>query len=299
MLVRPLLHVLNGDSVRPALAASGVAGEVAVFADVLHEGPVPTDTDMRAWLETRARFHARQASYDDALDTLLRWQAAFDAHDRYARIVLWFEHDLFDQLLLIRHLAFFDRVGRTDGLELVCTDRYLGPLASEELAALYERRTSVGARARELGRRAWDAFTSADRNALPRLLESDLSALPYLEAALRRLLEEYPSEQDGLGRTDRQILSLLAERERGFHELFAANARLEEAIFMGDLVLHDHLARLASVRVPLVLTGEVIRITQAGRDVASGKRNALALNGSDRWIGGVDLSAAPADRSST
>ena len=52
------LHVLNGDSVRGTLEQSQVPGAFAVYADVLHEGPVPAATGTQPWRETRARFLA-------------------------------------------------------------------------------------------------------------------------------------------------------------------------------------------------------------------------------------------------
>ena len=36
-----MLHVLNGHATREKLAPSGVPGDFTVWADVLHEGPVP------------------------------------------------------------------------------------------------------------------------------------------------------------------------------------------------------------------------------------------------------------------
>jgi hypothetical protein len=285
------LHVINGDAMRAALAASGVGGEISVFADVLHEGPVPPDDDMAAWLATRARFlaEAGYASYDDALDTVTRWQSVFDRHADYDEIVLWLEHDLFDQLLLIRHLAFFGRVGRGEGVSLIFTNRYLGMLDGEELGALFTQRVAARADQFELASRLWRAFTASDPAPLRSMLNEDVSALPYVRGALERFLEEYPSDFNGLGRTDHQIVTLLSERAYSFAELFDANAKLEDAIFVGDTVFRAHLEGLANARVPLIAMGDVIAITKAGRDVAAGVVNAVVLNGIDRWFGGVQV----------
>ena len=136
--------------------------------------------------------------------------------------------------------------------------------------------------------------------AVQRFVESDTSALPFLHAALIRLLEEYPATTNGLGRLHRQLLELLNESERSPVELFRQNAAREEAMFLGDGVYWLHVEALASARVPLLelalnrhmndrLPDGVVRITTAGRDVVAGKRDAIELNGIDRWLGGVHL----------
>ena len=72
---------------------------------------------------------------------LARWDASVDAGANEDEVVLWFEHDLFDQLLLIRLLDRIADWPRRPRVTLVATDRYLGPLAPAELAALFPTRS--------------------------------------------------------------------------------------------------------------------------------------------------------------
>jgi hypothetical protein len=68
---------------------------------------------------------------------------------------------------------------------------------------------------------------------------------------------------------------------------------------MGDWTFYSILRRLSSARTPLVsidgatddvdLRPALITITEAGRDVIDGREDAVALNGIDRWLGGVHL----------
>src|SRR5687767_14936530 len=127
-----VLHVVNGDSTRVLLERARLEGDIVVYADILHEGPATDD------VETRARFLSGAAfgEYHEILRQLTSWRDGVASHRAYDDVVLWFEHDLFDQLLLLRHLAFFAREGRTEGLWLICTDRYLGMLSPQELAGL-------------------------------------------------------------------------------------------------------------------------------------------------------------------
>jgi len=129
-------------------------------------------------------------------------------------VVLWFEHDLFDQLQLLQVLA---QVEPGTTVELVQADDYLGGMDADQLQALWPTRAAVDpARARD----AWRGVTEGD-------LDQDVPALPHLAAALRRFSEE-PE------RTKRQLLGPLAEGPRTALHLFVVNQEQEDAIFLGD-----------------------------------------------------------------
>jgi hypothetical protein len=151
----------------------------------------------------------------------------------------------------------------------------------------------------ELGRRAWKAFTGDDPRAIERLIkEEDLTTLPFLAAALRRFLEEYPSVRDGLVRTDRQILELIAQGKTQLGELFVANHTLESNYFIGDSSFIVRLRRLAQGLDALVRLDEgseqwwktgTVQLTGQGRAVLAGRGNWVRLSGIDEWRGGVHL----------
>jgi hypothetical protein len=91
------------------------------------------------------------------------WLAA--AH-LYQLVVLWFEHDSYDQLILARCLAHFADASRPARLELICIDRHpsverfigLGQLDPPALASLWPLRTPVTQAQLELGRAVWTAL---------------------------------------------------------------------------------------------------------------------------------------------
>ena len=311
-----LLHVLNGDSVRGTLERSDVPGAFLPYADILHEGPVPLHTGTPQWRETRARYMAANGyvPYAEAMRFSDAWDAGLAGFDQYDEVVLWFEHDLFDQLLLIRHLYWFSRqdLGKTT-LSLICIGEYpgyepfhgLGQLNADELASLLGTRSRVSTEQLALGERAWRAFTSSDPTEFDALTHGGTSdALPFLAGALRRFLEEYPWTDTGLPRTERHILEILAERgPLSPYELFVAEQQREERAFMGDSTFWNRLRQLAVGDTPLVsldvpswdepdLRTGVIAVTHAGRDVLAGGADAIRLRGFDRWLGGTHLQAA-------
>jgi RNA polymerase sigma factor (sigma-70 family) len=315
------LHVLNGDAVRVTLEHSDVPGAFAVYAEVLHEGPVLPDSGTRAWREARSRYLSARdyLPYADALRNLEAWDGKLEAFGDYDEVVLWFEHDLFDQLLLVRHLDWFSRrpLGRT-ALSLICIGEFpgfepfhgLGQLNPEQLTSLLGTREPVSAAQLALGARAWRAFTASDPLELDALARTgDTRVLAFLAGALQRFLEEYPALSTGLPRTERQILELLAAEPMTPKRLFVAMQRLEERVFMGDTTFWMRVLDVASGPTPLVsldvepldddpsgglaLPNGTVSITDAGRAVLAGAADWVRLNGFDRWLGGVHLSAAP------
>ena len=306
-----MLHVLNGDATRLQLERSDVPGTYTVWADVLHEGPVPRDVDDARFREVRLQFLATMGEWvppDEGARQYEAWDARLAAFADFDEVVLWFEHDLFDQLILIRHLDWFARreLGSTT-LSLICiaefagVDRFtgLGQLTPDQLASLLATRQRVTMRQTELGRAAWRAFTSSDPTSIERVLERDTAALPFLAGALTRFLEEYPAVGSGLPRTERQILDGLARGLRTPIDLFLDSQQLEERVFMGDATFWTRLEALGRGPRPLVRLGArptrgvfpdgEIELTDDGRRVLAGEADWIALDGIDRWLGGVHL----------
>lgn len=289
-----MLHLTNGDSAAGSLRETGVPGTVVAWRDVLHEGPVPAALTLEAMSDVRARF---LASCDfGKFDEIRRDFNARDDALRGARhVVLWFEHDLYDQLQLIQILATLARQRETKA-ELINIGEFpgvvpfygLGQLTPAQLASLWGHRIPVTSAHTAVAVRAWAAFCSPDPSALKKLVETELPALPFLRAALQRHLEEFPAMPDGLGRTDRQILEAVASGHQRFVDVFRTTQGREAAPYMGDTSLQSRIDTLTKARHPL-LTREPFTLTPDGRRVLAGEVDARMLNGIDRWFGGVHL----------
>jgi hypothetical protein len=291
-----MLHITNGHSV--GISQTGLPGDVVFWMDVLHEGPTPANLTLEQMSEVRARFIS-DSGWADGRDVgaeFARRDAQLADHARHEEVVLWFEHDLYDQLQLIQILDWFASrdLGATK-LSLICVGEYLGPMKPDRLLSLFPTRHDVTDSELKLARSAWTAFCSPDRSELVRLLSGDTSALPYLEGALTRHLEQFPSRQNGLSRSEQQILEILSSRSCSFGDAFAAAADREQRIFLGDVVFWSYIERMRDCKTPLVAgTRQRLAITPAGQDVLAGRADAIALNGIDRWLGGVHLSGKEA-----
>jgi hypothetical protein len=293
------------------LEHSRVPGSFAVYADVLHEGPVPPVTGTAEWRETRSRFLSGDPPYADVLRRYEEWDARMAAFGEYDEVVLWFEHDLFDQLLLLKHLDWFSGrpLGRTT-LSLICIGEFpgfdpfhgLGQLDAEQLTSLLGTRQPVTHDQLTLGSRVWRAFTASDPSEVDAMAQGDMRELPFMAGALRRFVEEYPASDGGLPRTEREILGLLSNGPMSPGRLFAAAQRREARVFMGDTTFWDRVCGLAAGPAPLVavdveptghaLPAGTVAITDAGRSVLDGRADWIRLDGFDRWLGGVHLTAA-------
>ena len=143
--------------------------------------------------------------------------AGFRAYDE---LVLWFEHDLYDQLQLAQVLSFLASAERNGScITLICIDRHegvtpfrgLGDLLPTHVAPLFAaRRRGYRRGLLHVASKAWGAFTGADPSAVEAFLASDSSALPFMRAALLRHLQELPSTFNGLGRTAHHALDAIA-----------------------------------------------------------------------------------------
>src|SRR5688500_12875478 len=100
------LHVANGTCTTRLIESAGIPGRVSIWADPLHDGPVPGGLTDAELLNVRARHHGGEAADVDPLNDLRKWREVIEQHESYDELILWFEHDLFDQLILIQLLPW-------------------------------------------------------------------------------------------------------------------------------------------------------------------------------------------------
>lgn len=255
------------------MLSQAVRGSILPWRDVLHEGPVRAGLSLEELSRERALFIA-DAGWGRPQDVLAQFKARDAELRRAARhdeIVLWFEHDLYDQLQLVQVL---DALGELRGppVSLVCEAEYLGTMTPGRATELFALRSPVTRRHLQEATEAWSAFRSPD----PTVIDPGKpQALRFLGAALRRHLQEFPWTTDRLSLLERRVLQALERGPLGFAPLFRAVA--EEPAFLGDAVLAWHLERLRKERL-LERRGEHWAL--------SGKSRSQRVR---RWLGGYEL----------
>lgn len=203
-----------------------------------------------------------------------------------AEIWLWFEHDLWDQIALIRVLSLLaGQRGLAGKLLLVPADgaRCFPELPDAELAAL--RPEPLSPRQFREGAEAWAAFAAPDPLALD-ALSRRAPALPFLAAALRRHLRDLPWTTDGLSETERRVLLAVhggAEDEAATHRAF----RAADGVFhITDLILRDVLRRLRDGPAPPLAPSDPLALTDRGRAVLAGRE---PHRPAERSLGGMEV----------
>jgi hypothetical protein len=311
----PLLHVTNGDSAGNTLRQTAIGGAVLPWQDALHEGPVPA-LPRRELLRARARFLAdcgwgRQQALLGSLER--RDRQLLDALRDDLQVVLWFEHDLYDQLQLLDVLALAHTV---QAPELIVIGSFpgkpsfagLGELTASELETLWPSRRRAEPAALQAAAAAWAAVQAPEPTALAGWATRETTQLPFLAPALRRLLEELPAPTDGLSGTERRALEVIAGGAATPPAAFVAAQRLEGAPFLGDTWFYRALSTLGQDANRLVETGDgtplppppprgdgqrftrlQLRLTATGERTLRGEADRVELLGIDRWIGGTHI----------
>jgi hypothetical protein len=311
------LHVHVGDHSAETLRRSGVPGTVVVAHDPMCFGPTPRGVTGEAWYRMRAAYLTAAGVPVEAgalARNLAREDAALDQPGDADEIVLWFDHCLFDQSILIRLLArLAPRPRGAPPLSLICIGAFpgfvkfrgLGELSAGQMAPLVDTRHAVRPAETRLAAAAWEAFQADDPRALARVCAGDTSALPFLGAALARHLEESPSAREGLSRLEREVLDAVAAGATAPGAVFAGASDREERPFFGDTTVWeclDHLAQAPHPALRLRGPGPLprwdlqadrsawhVELTDTGRALRDGRADWVALNGIDRWLGGVHL----------
>jgi hypothetical protein len=300
-----IVHVCNGDSTADSLSLADLPGEIRVWADALDQGPVLPVSDAEHW-KLRGEFLKSRGTTDGEAK-LAGYDRGFDEAAGAEELILWFEHDLFDQLALIRLLARLARRGLPAQLTIVSIDRHpevpnflgLGQLRPEQLAELWPRRTPLSRDAIDEAVTAWIAVTAPDPRALP-FLTKRIKALPFLAGAIERQLEEFPDPTSGLSRTERQVLAAVARGEASAGAILAATHAIDPRYPLTDVVLFWTLHTLGrcgfldgapeGAPTPAGMKALHVTVTARGREALAGAIERVHECGIDDWRGGVRLS---------
>jgi hypothetical protein len=310
----PTLHLRCGNDIEQALTRAGFAGDFLMYADPICQGPV---SDNENSLHERARFIATEYPGEDEAATHENLQQTgnrLDSAGSYGRIVLWFEHDPYDQLLLAKILA---RLAKTvviqRKIELVSLDRFpgiakfigIGQLSPAALRDLYGKRQPVADSAFRLAEQVWNALQAKSPETLHALSLSPSTGLPYMAGAIGRYLSELPALRNGLSFTENAILSIVADEPLSWGRIFGRFMReIDPLPYHGDLMFLGTLLRLSDAADPALTSNPpdhakaewgkaIFTLTGTGRKLLAGERDWKQCGPRLRINGGVECFTAP------
>ncbi len=322
-----MLHIVNGDSVADKLRLGNVQGDILVWREIYTVGPVFPDMNEPGNRAVRAAYLEQalgipQATYLASLDEQAQ---ALRQFRKYKDIVLWFEHDLFDQTMLAYLLHWFARQQPLHGtaLHLLVIGSYpgiepfrgLGQLTPDQLASLAGTWQPIGQRELEAGTQLWEAYCSPDAQHHLKLLQEasdELSALPYAREAFEAHLSRLPDCRSGLGIVEQATLACLTAAGGAMapFELFRQVGDRLHVLGLGDLEYWHRLSRMAGGSHPLVrvevttaasvtyptysdpapsFRDSAVAVTDLGRRLLAGAEDWPAMQGVDDWVGGLHL----------
>lgn len=289
-----VLNIINGDAVIDIMKTANITGDFLPWRDFLHEGPVPPKCSLSELSTIRANFIYKQGfgTFSDIHLDFQKRDATLANYRAYDKIILWFEHDLYDQLQLIQILAWFEEqtLIETPILSLICTNNYLGECTAQQILTLFLYEETITPQHLSLAKKAWSAFCQPTPLPWFNLLQEDIRLLPFLRAAIRRMLEEYPNNKNGLSRSAHEALLAIAKGKEKPYEIFTTYQEQEERKFMGDIIFWKILDDFKEHK--LILSeenGKKLTITTLGQQILQGEKNWLGIKPINRWIGGVNL----------
>lgn len=247
-------------------------------------------------------------------EDLLRQEQELLAFSNHEEVVLWFEHDLFCQTILIHILNRLSQQDLGKGrLSLVCIDQFpdienfrgLGQLSSDQMSSLFASRHPLTKLELGIAAQAWNAYSSPSPKSIENLMGKNISALPFLKDALLCHLARFPSLHNGLGRIEHKALELICAGHNEFIPLFNEFGMAEPLYGLGDFQFWNDLKRLVKARQPLIIEKELddydralssggfiqayFEISDTGQAVLTGNIDFVKLAGVDLWLGGVHL----------
>lgn len=312
-----MLHIVNGDSVGDKLKQGNIGGDILVWRELYTFGPVYTKMDELDHRRTRARYLEQTLGIPEKeyIETCELQERKLQDFRKYDEIVLWFEHDLFDQTMLAYLLRWFKEqsLGNTK-LSLLCIGAYpgielfrgLGQLSREQLETLSGTWHTIGEEELRLGSMLWEGYTSDRPEKHQRMLEVDSSALPFAKDAFEAHLARLPSVNQGLGIIEQTTLEAVAGGVRKPYELFRKVGDKLHSLGMGDLEFWYYLAKMTEGPDSLlVIDGtapfpdfkravphfqdRLLQATSLGREVLAGKTDDACSGTIDKWVGGLHV----------
>ena len=232
------LHIFNGDFAWELWKQCGLRGESLVWKETYLEGPLPDTEDLEVFRAARAEFLAGFPELAGiGKERLSRHLRKLDEAILFlpekTSLMLWFDSCMFDQTILMRILYLLAGTEKENKVFLYCCDSNC--LKKGDFQQGISRKVRLLPRDWKTAAEAWKLFLRKDAAKLRELAgrENVWDKMEPMRKALLRCAEECPDE-NGLTRTQRQMLEIVSSGKTSFLEIFKGLDDFEEYPFLGD-----------------------------------------------------------------
>ncbi len=242
--------------------------------------------------------------------TAIIWSELVSISAHYSSIEFWIDPTPNAQLIMIQFLSWFGQhPNLVKKLTLVHADTPLGEGVPNGAAGM-EPRYHVQIDQLKLATLGWTSFRRSTPEEWFRLLQIDLSVLPYFRQTVLAMLNELPDARTALSSTEAALLALIPANGTNPLNLFRAYMKNTYRVFdYWEIGLT--LARLAGYPQPVVIGPDTrhftlamhdnkeqfarynkcnIALSQLGKRLAAGQDDLSNHNSICRWWGGTRLS---------
>ena len=247
------LHMLNGDSLTPRLAAINVKDDQLVWREMLCEGKTSYDLRSETFKQERISFltpfGADGKTYTESfLNPLLTTNFS-----KYTSIVLWFEYDLFCHINMIAALSYLQQSNVSAEIYLVCSGwienepnlKGLGELSHKQLISHYQQKIKLTTSDIELADRLWRLYCT-DNHVTFKNYVTLSSSFPYLSNCINAHLKRFPSVTNGLNVLETHILKIIHKEEiKNTRQLTGYILQYQGYYGFGDLQIAKIIKKLA------------------------------------------------------
>ena len=304
-----MIHIVNGDAL--ANKMKNFNGMVMPWREMYDFGPLMKDGSQEILLIKRSLFFEEKVGIPASLfiENGQKQNQWLDNLPRNSEIILWFEHDRYDQTMLM-YLLHELSTKEFENLSMVTINQYpgidpffgLGQLSMQQLEDLcHTNRRSITKEQISEAIEGWNAYTSANPIEIEKWITSSKGHLPFLKKALETHLSYFPSVQNGLNEVESLIFAFINKNTCSFTEIFQYINEQRVNDGLSDLHMAAMINQYISGEYPLLqsdvplpnfkhpIPKSNLTLTSFGFDVLQGNRDRFNFSGIDWWLGGVHL----------
>lgn len=251
------LHILNGDTTLVKFKEANIDGEVAIWREVLSDGPTHMELGNDQFWETRSSFMRDffEASREDYQRLTISEFHKIQNFNDYDQTVLWFEYDLFCQINLMALCSYINQNKKnTSDISIINCGKFkdsnkllgLGEIDSSVYQTLLLQKTKLESEDLAFASKIWQVYNSNNHlQGFKGLIQKDHPKFKYIKPALTAHLERFPNDKSGINAIDKKILSIISEGQMNKNKIVRKLLLWQEWFGFGDLQYEIYLEQLS------------------------------------------------------